>query len=86
MQLDPEVLSSFHLELLKIASEKDAGFGDAMKGLLLKDIGGPKGLLTPIGQATANVGKRVAKAAPTVTRRTAGGAYDVSRMAQQMGL
>lgn len=70
--------------------EKDSGFlGDAagaIKRVALTDVGGPKGFLQPIAEATKNVGKQVVKAAPTTTRRTAGGAYDVSRMAQQMGL
>lgn len=70
--------------------EKDSGFlGDAassIKRLALTDVGGPKGFLQPIGQATKNVGKQVAAKIPQVTRRTAGGAYDVSRMAQQMGI
>lgn len=80
------MMAAFAAELEKIAAEKDAGIGDTVKNLLLKDIGGPKGFLQPAGRAVANMGKQVAKAAPVVTKRTAGGAYDVSRMAQQMGL
>lgn len=84
--MDARLLYGMREEFLKIASEKDAGFGDTVKNLLLKDVGGPKGILTPIGQATQNMGKAVAKAAPAVTKRTANGAFDVSRMAQQMGI
>lgn len=64
---------------------KTAGFLDTVKNLALKDVGGPKGFLQPAGQAVANVGKKVAPAA-NATRRTAGGAYDVSAMARAMGV
>lgn len=79
------LLAAMSDELQKIATEKDAGLGDSVKNFLLKDIGGPKGILEPAGRAVANVGKAV-KAAPKMTRQVAGGAYDVSHMAQQMGI
>lgn len=68
--------------------EKDSGFlGDAassLKRLALTDVGGPKGILQPVGQVAANAGKAIAKA--PVSKRLPAGVHDVSRMAQQMGV
>lgn len=49
----------------KLASEKDSGFlGDLAskaKSIALTDVGGPKGVLTPIGQAAANAATKAKK-------------------------
>lgn len=72
--------------------EKHAGFIDAVKRVALTEVPGTKPWV--IGKAKAPVSDslrstRVARptASPrSVTRRTSGGAYDVSDMARKMGL
>ena len=42
-------------------AEKTAGFLDATKKVLLTDVGGPKGILTPAGQAAQNAAPKMKK-------------------------
>lgn len=49
--MDLTTMKAFSDELVQI---KEAGLWDSVKNVALTDVGGPKGILKPIGQATAN--------------------------------
>jgi len=74
--------------------EKHAGLLDAIKGVALKEIPGTKpwfiGAKAPVSNSLRTSGKLMSPGASgvrrAVTQRTANGAYDVSALAQQMGI
>lgn len=71
-----------------------SGFGKALKDIALKDVGGPKGFLQPASEIARGSGRPPAgkvlpaarKLAPAGSKRTAGGAWDLSAEAQRMGI
>lgn len=73
------------------ALEKNAGLMDSVKRLALTEVPGTKPWFIRPAAEKASLSKAMGKRTmsgvrPAVTRRTAGGAYDVSELARQMGL
>lgn len=72
---------------IALFQKKHANILEAAKRLALTDVGGPPGLLQPMGAAVANTAKkRLGSFAPQATQRLVSGAHDVSGLAARMGI